>query len=86
MKEMMKREREKESATSARARDDADLSGAILNPFCAIKISPLTTKRASISLSLSLLFERFQSSRERDERETSALFRRGRFRRERLSL
>ena len=56
-----------------RARDDADLSGAILNPFfCAIKISPLTTTRASISLSLSLLFERFQSSRERDERERRA--------------
>ena len=44
------------------------------------------SRHAHRSLSLSLLFERFQSSRERDERETSALFRRERFRLSTLSL
>ena len=46
----------------------------------------LLLRNAHRSLSLSLLFERFQSSRERDERETSALFRRERFRLSTLSL
>ena len=67
-----------------RARDDADLSGAILNPLCDQNLSSCET-RIDLS-SLSLLFERFQSSRERDERETSALFRRERFRLSTLSL
>jgi hypothetical protein len=50
--EFMKRERKREQRV--RARDETDLSGAILNPPPAIKISLLTT-RASISLSFSPL-------------------------------
>ena len=83
--EFMKRERKREQRV--RARDETDLSGAILNPPPAIKISLLTT-RASISLSFSPLWNALKLEREGRERETAPalLFRRGRFRRESLSL
>ena len=77
------REREKESATSARARWCWSFGG---NFEPLVRSKSLLLRNAHRSLSLSLLFERFQSSRERDERETSALFRRERFRLSTLSL
>ena len=69
-----------------RARDDADLSGAILNP--PLRSKSLLLRNAHRSLSLSLLFERFQSSRERGtrERDERGLFRSERFRLSTVSL
>ena len=68
-----------------RARDDADLSGAILNPLCDQNLSSYET-RIDLSLFLSSLkgFKaRGRGTRERDER---GLFRRDRFRLSTVSL
>jgi hypothetical protein len=54
-----------------RARDDADLSGAILNPFCAIKIS-LFLRNAHQSLSLFLSSLKGFKARGRGTRERRA--------------
>jgi hypothetical protein len=49
--EMMKRERERKTAQRVRARDDADLSGAILNP--PLRSKSLSSYETRINLSLS---------------------------------
>ena len=80
---MMKRERERERNECAR-----EMMLIFRGEFCtpSVRSKSRLSRHAHRSLSLSLLFERFQSSRERDERETSALFRRERFRLSTLSL
>ena len=67
--EFMKRERKREQRV--RARDETDLSGAILNPFCAIKIS-LFLRNAHQSLSLFLSSLKGFKARERGTRERRA--------------
>ena len=67
--EMMKRERERKRARRVRARDDADLSGAILNPLCDQNLSSYETR---IDLSLFLSSLKGFKARERGTRERRA--------------
>ena len=64
--EMMKRERERKRAQRVRAQDDADLSGAILNP---LRSKSLFLQHASISLSFSPLWNALKLEREGRERD-----------------